>query len=256
MRVSERKDASLGETRLRELRFFINRLLAEFLTHRATTFGIVSMFQTKFLSACLVLLVLSLSQAATAGVIISMSPSSQNVQQGGSGYELNFSMTTSDPIDLGGFNVTVTVPNTSGITFTGGDSSVANYVFAGNSSGLIFNNPSGSFTGDISDLPNTLYPSLSPGTYSLGRMFFSVISNATLGNVDVTLDLATSFTSGVLPFDQYDYTPSGGSTIGTINVGASGNLIAVPEPSTLVIIMLAAGCVLLSQQRRVRIALV
>ncbi len=256
MRVSERKDASLGETRLRELRFFINRLLAEFLTHRATTFGIVSMFQPKFLSACLVLLVLSLSQAATAGVIIAMSPASQNVQQGGSGYELNFSMTTSDPIDLGGFNVTVTVPITSGITFTVGDSSVANYVFAGNSAGLFFNNPSGSFTGDISDLP-TLYQSLSPNTYySLGRMFFSVASNAPLGNVNITLDGATSFTNG-LTFDQYDYTtPSGGSTIGTINVGVSGNLNAVPEPSTLVIIMLAAGCALLSQQRRVRNALV
>ena len=161
-----------------------------------------------------------------------------------------FSMTTSSTIELGGFNISVTVPNTSGITFTGGDSSAANYIFEFNSLGLLFGNPIDSSSGDIGDLTMTFNQQLIPGTYDLGRMFFDVAPNAPLAIVNVTLDAATSFTSGLAPFDPYDYTPTGGSTIGTITVNV-GDATVVPEPSSLIILIGVAGWSLLYHRHRV-----
>ncbi len=195
-----------------------------------------------FVRACVALLALGLPAAALANgdITVSMTPSSQDVVPGGSGYVLDFSMTTTSAIDLGGFNVTVTVPSASGITFTGGDASVMNYVFTGNLSGLFqFSNPTGANSGNIADLPNTIDQPLAPGTYGLGEMFFSVASNAPGGSVSVTLDPATSFTQGVPPYGPYTYAPTGGSTIGTINTVVS----SVPEPSSALLlgVCVAAG---------------
>ncbi len=195
----------------------------------------------QLLPACVGLLALALPAAALAelDVTVSMSPQSQNVVPGGSGYVLDFSMTTTSPIDLGGFNLTVTVPLASGITFTGGDASVPNYVFTGNLSGLFqFSNPTGANSGNIADFPNTIDQPLAAGTYGLGEMFFSVASNAPGGSVNVTLDPATSFTQGVPPYGTYIYAPAGGSTIGTINTVPS-----VPEPSSALVVgvCVAAG---------------
>ncbi len=177
---------------------------------------------------------------ANGDITVSMTPSSQDVVPGGSGYVLDFSMTTTSAIDLGGFNVTVTVPSASGITFTGGDASVMNYVFTGNLSGLFqFSNPTGANSGNIADLPNTIDQPLAAGTYGLGEMFFSVASNAPGGSVSVTLDPGTSFTQGVPPYGPYTYAPTGGSTIGTINTVVS----SVPEPSSALLlgVCVAAG---------------
>ena len=204
--------------------------------------------------ACVALLALGLPTAALADVdiTVSMSAPSQNVVPGGSGYVLDFSMTTTSAIDLGGFNVTVTVPSASGITFTGGDSSVANYVLAGNSLGPFFSNPIGPNSGSITDFPNTIDQPLAAGTYGLGEMFFSVASNAPGGSVNVTLDPATSFTQGVSPFGSYTYAPPGGSTIGTINTMVS----SVPEPSSalaVAVCVAAGGLVWLGKRLRGRL---
>ena len=206
------------------------------------------------LRACIALLALGLPAAALANdITVSMTPSSQDVVPGGSGYVLDFGMTTTSPIDLGGFNVTVTVPSASSITFTGGDSSVANYVFTGNLSGLFqFSNPIGPNSGNITDFPNTIDQPLAAGTYGLGEMFFSVASNAPGGSVNVTLDAATSFTQGVPPYNPYTYSPTGGSTIGTINVVAS----AIPEPSSALLLCVsvaAGGLVWLGKRLRGRL---
>jgi hypothetical protein len=196
------------------------------------------MYLRRSLTACALVLALAPATTAPAAIItLTMSPSSQDVVPGGSGYVLDFTMTTSSAIDLGGFNTTVTVPTASGISFTGGDSSVANYVFAGNSLGLLFSNPSGSNTADITDDPVTPNQHLDAGTYGLGEIYFSVAADAPAGSVIVTLDAATSFTQGVPPYATYEYTPAGGSSLGTINVAG------VPEPSTLVsgLLALAVG---------------
>jgi hypothetical protein len=210
-----------------------------------------------FVRACIALLALGLPAAAVADIdiTVSMTPSSQDVVPGGSGYVLDFSMTTTSAIDLGGFNVMVTVPSASGITFTGGDSSVANYVLAGNSFGPFFSNPIGPNSGNITDFPvNPMSlpdQPLAAGTYGLGEMFFSVASNAPGGSVNVTLDPATSFTQGVSPFGFYTYAPTAGSTIGTINVVSS-----VPEPSSALVVAVyvaAGGLVWLGKRLRGRL---
>jgi hypothetical protein len=213
-----------------------------------------SMSVRHLLRACIALLALGLPAAAPANdITVWMTPSSQDVVPGGSGYVLDFGMTTTSPIDLGGFNVTVTVPSASSITFTGGDSSVANYVFTGNLSGLFqFSNPIGPNSGNITDFPNTFDQPLAAGTYGLGEMFFSVASNAPGGSVNVTLDPATSFTQGVPPYNPYTYAPTGGSTIGTINVVAS----AIPEPSSALLLCVsvaAGGLVWLGKRLRGRL---
>ncbi len=207
------------------------------------------------LRACIALLALGLPAAALANdITVLTSPLSQNVVPGGSGYVLDFSMTTTSPIDLGGFNVTVTVPLASGITFTGGDALVSNYVFAGNLSGLFqFSNPTGANSANITDFPNSFDQPLAAGTYGLGEIYFSVASNAPPGIVNVTLDPATSFTQGVPPFGSYTYAPAGGSTIGTINIVASS---VVPEPSSallLCVCVAAGGLVWLGKRLRGRL---
>lgn len=208
------------------------------------------MSQPRFLSICFSAL-FTLSQVASAGVItLSMSPPSQSVEQGGSGYVLNFALTTAVPLDLAGFNITVTAPDSSGITFIGGDASVANYVFAADLSGLfLFGNPSvpNGHSGDISDVANSGNLVLAAGTYDLGRMFFNVASNAPLATVNIILDGSTSFTDG-LTFDPIAYTPAGGSTIGAIEVMLGAN--PIPEPSTLVVVAVMSLAVGMFRNRR------
>lgn len=208
----------------------------------------------KIIVACFGCLVLGLPTLARAGFMVVATPSNQNMQQGSSGF-IGFSLITDSTIDLGAFNITVTVPIASGISFTGGSDLVANYVFASDPSGyFLFGNPIGMNSGDVSDYPGGFNLNLAPGTYGLGRMFFSVASDAPLSMVNVTLDGATSFTNG-LTFDPYDYTPLGGSTISAINVIAAGDPNFVPEPSTLVLAvilsMTAVGSGMLRQRRRI-----
>ena len=209
------------------------------------------MSQPRCLWICTALLLFNLSQAAMAGVItVSTSPITQAVEQGGSNYVLNFSITTTDILDLGAFNITVTAPDTSGITFTSGDASVASYVFSSDLSGLfLFGNPSipNNNSGDISDIANSGNLSLGAGTYGLGRIFFSVAANAPLATVNINLDASTSFTNG-LTFDPYVYTPVGGSPIATIEINPSTN--PVPEPSMLVIMGIMSLAMLRQRPKR------
>lgn len=186
-----------------------------------------------------------ISTTASAAIALSMTPSSQNVSPGGTGYELAFAIDTTSMgvIELSGFNVTVTVPDSSGITFTGGDSSVANYVFAGDSAGLQFLDPGivGTNGADISDFPGlALSTNLPGGVYGLGRIFFDVAPGAPLGTTNITLDVATSFTDDLLT--NISFTPVGGTTIGSVS--------AVPEPSSLTLLM--AGGVTVGIIRRKR----
>ncbi len=84
---------------------------------------------------------------------LSIVPISQNVMQGGSGYAVTSTLTTTS-LDLSAFNVTVTTALSSGISFTGADYSTSNYVFAGTSFDFFFSNPSGVNTADITDIPD------------------------------------------------------------------------------------------------------
>ncbi len=210
------------------------------------------MIYQRFLSTCFAVLVLALPASATAGTLtLTMTPSSQNVTQGGSGYVLNFTLTTTASIELNAFNVSVTTDASSGINFTGGDSSVTDYILDGNSLGLVFDNPSGNNTADINDYAvnptNTPFKTVAAGTYGLGEIFFSVAANAPTGNLNITLDsTSTSFNdSGNNPIS---YTVSN-TPIGTVNVSSPP---VVPEPSSLVmsVIGITTGLVSFAKRRR------
>lgn len=190
---------------------------------------------------------IGVSTTASAAIVVSMTPSSQNVAPGGTGFELAFSIDTTSmgAIDLSGFNLTITVPDASGITFTGGDSNVADYVFAGDSAGLLFLDPviAGTNGADISDFPGVaLSTNLVGGVYGLGRVFFDVAPSAPLGTTNITLDVATSFTDNA--FSNIDFTPVGGTTIGTIT--------AVPEPTSLVFLFIGGTTLAVSRRRKQR----
>ena len=202
----------------------------------------------RYLIAAFSLFYVVLGNTATAALVISMSPTTQDVAQGGVGF-LEFSIDTTGmgDIDLAAFNVTITVPDTSGITFTGGDDNVLNYAFFGETLGFAFADPmiAGTNGGDILDLSdNPLGTTLAEGTYGLGRMFFSVDANAPVGLVNFTLDAATSFTDG--NFDPIDFTPLPGATLGTINVQAT----AVPEPSSIGLLAIAGSGLIIARRRK------
>jgi hypothetical protein len=156
----------------------------------------------------------------------------------------NFTNLPPGPFDLGGFNVTLSVPAASGITFTGGDSSVTNYVLLGNSFGFGFTNPSGLNTADISDLTNvgTVNIPIS-SSFNLGRLFYNVDAGATLGVSPVTFSGATSFIDGSfanIPFS---------TVAGSIEVSPS-NSNAVPLPASVFMFGFGAVSMIYAHRRR------
>lgn len=203
------------------------------------------MINVRFLCTCVAVLAFSLPISAMGGTLtLSMIPSSQYVVQGRSDYAVTLTLTTTTSVDLGGFNIGLTTDPGSGITFTNGDSSVTNYVFEGNSIGMLFTPASGSDSAGISDYPLTSPQTLTAGTYGLGEIFFNVAANAPLGNQIFTLDSSSSFSDG--NGDPIAFSPVSNSTLGAVDV--------VPEPSSLLIcaIGIATGLSGLVKNRRIR----
>ncbi len=172
-------------------------------------------------------LTLLLNTGARAGLVIKLQPASTTVAAGSSNnvFEVNLVNDSSDSLTLSAFNVTLSTPSGAGITFTGGDSLTGQpYVFAGNSVGFLFVNPSGPNTADVSDLADdTMQLILGNSTLGLGRIFFSVDAGAAPGPHAVSIEPATSLTGGGPNFDPLPFTSE----------GAEITVTAVPEPSTL-----------------------
>lgn len=183
------------------------------------------------LSAALAALALTLllSTGARAGLVIKLQPASTTAAAGSSNNVLEVVLIndSSDSLTLSAFNVTLSVPAGAGVTFTGGDASTSlPYVFAGNSVGFLFVNPSGANTADVSDLADDTMQ-LIPGnsTLGLGRIFFSVDAVAVPDVYTVSIEPATSLTGGGPNFDPLPFTSEGAEITVTV--------AAVPEPSTL-----------------------
>ncbi|MFO0909474.1 MAG: PEP-CTERM sorting domain-containing protein [Isosphaeraceae bacterium] len=189
--------------------------------------------------------------AASAQVIVTAIPSAGSAAQGSTLNVLTIQIfNDSLATTLSGFNITLQVSAASGITFTGADTSVPNYVFNGNSFGFLFTNPGGSNTVDISDSAADLDASFPIGsTFAVGRIFYSVSNAAPLGLQNVSLEAATSFTSGLTDgVNSINYSSS--TPLATINITP---LAAVPEPSPLFLVGAAsAGLVVTGWLRRRR----
>ena len=202
------------------------------------------MIHLRSLLTCIAVLAIAMPTTAMAGTLtLSIVPVSQNVVRGGSGYVVDFTLTTTDSVGLSGFNISLKTDPLAGVSFTGGDASVTNYVFAGNSIGLLFTTPDGANTADINDSPdNPPVTIVGPGIYGLGEIFFSIAGNAPLGIINVTLDSSTSFTDR--NGSPITFVPDTNTTIGTVTV--------VPEPSSLVMgaIGIATGLVSLAKRQR------
>jgi PEP-CTERM motif len=189
---------------------------------------------------------------ARAGSIPSVvfNPATVTVAPGGTGsVELDLVIPTGDSIDLGGFNINIDAPVSSGITFTGGTPNTAStYILSGNSLGAIFTNFNGSNTAELNDLAASLLnvppagQTVGAGTWGLALFTFSVSPSATLGPVTLSIDATTSFVD-----ENSNPITVGTSATGTINIGS------VPEPSSMMMVGTAAlgGFGLWARTRRV-----
>jgi len=186
-----------------------------------------------------------IAQQADAAFTITIEPSNQTLTPGDTGF-LDVFATSDSSGSLFGFNVTLSIDPASGVSFTGANNTdVPNYIFDGNSFGFGFANPSGPYTADISDSAANFDQSITPDTFGLGRIFFSV-GAGTAGVYDVEIDSATAFIDPL------------GNTVPFSPTGPSGATITVvPEPSTFALTgsALIAALLAWTKRRRGRLAL-
>jgi hypothetical protein len=175
-------------------------------------------------------LVLGAVIPARAGMIVSVQSVSANA--GTSGNTLGVDVqNTGAPVEIASFSFEVVVASGRGVSFTGADinTSIATYIFAGNSAqGPNIATATGTIL-DASDNAASGFTTLGTGsTLGLGRLFFNVASSAPVGPVTVSL---TPFAFTSLTDPNLTNIPIGTLNSGTITIGPSG---LVPEPSALV----------------------
>jgi hypothetical protein len=168
---------------------------------------------------------------ARAGIIVSVQSVSATAGSSGNTLEVDV-QNTGDPVDIASFSFEISVATSSGVTFTGADTStsLATYIFAGNSAiGPIISTSASGATLDASDAAVSGSTTLGTGeTLGLGLVSFDVAASAPLGPVTVSLTgyPSTSLTDPNLNNIRIDTLTGGTITI----VGAS----VVPEPPALI----------------------
>lgn len=180
---------------------------------------------------------------------LSIDPSSQTVAAGGTGsftIDLSNASTNTSSFTVGGFQLEMSVPTASGITFTSASIPTTGYLFQGNSFDIINSQPFSNSTFPttsvtMADAANTLStsPVLAPGdSFALAVVNFSVSAAAASGtfaisNIDISTDpsFGTQFTDNTGSPLTYSY--AGGS------ITVQGKTV-VPEPASIVLACL--GC--------------
>ncbi|MDB5350213.1 MAG: hypothetical protein JWN86_1460 [Planctomycetota bacterium] len=163
------------------------------------------------------------------------------------------------PFDVNAFNVQLTLDAGSGITFTGADigAVTANFIFDGItqfSPGFQANVANGGLQidfDDLGDMPSdsrTFNSSGGPISWVLGRVFFTIAPDASAGTSIVTVTQYSDVTSP--DGDSFKNPPT---SLTLIN-GSITTVTAVPEPSSLILTGLGAGCIVVSLRRRHRAA--
>lgn len=180
---------------------------------------------------------------ARAALIVTASSASGDLGSSGNVLEVTLTNTGAPITNLDSFNVTLSVPAGSGITFTGADASTSlTYLLAGNSFGFADNVSGGGSIIDFSDLADVPPATIPAGSSGLGRVFFDVSAGAPLGPVVVTVSPNTTFTS--TDFTEIPYTAVNGQV--TVIDGAT----PVPEPSSIAVLGIGAVCLAGAAARR------
>ncbi len=194
---------------------------------------------------------------AMADFTISIVPTNSVAVAGSTNNVFDVFLTSTTDTTIAGFEVTISAPNGSGIAFTGGDTNTGQpYVFAGNSVGFAFANLTDPVTSkpitdtaDISDFATNLaQPIAANVTYGLGEIYFSVASGATPGMYPLTYLSSTGLTGG--PPNYYTINPT---TIGA-QITVTPATVAVPEPSTLLLMGIGGVVAGLASALRRRVA--
>jgi hypothetical protein len=185
---------------------------------------------------------------ARAGIIVSVQNVSAAAGTSGNTLEIDV-QNTGASVDIAAFSFEISVASSSGVTFTGADTStsLATYIFAGNSflgPNIAFNTGT---TLDAGDIAVTGFTTLGTGdTLGLGLVSFDVAAGTSLGPVTVSLT-GYPFT-GLTDADQSNV-PIDTLNNGTITIIPAG---VVPEPSSLIlgiIGLLSAACLVRTRRQ-------
>lgn len=186
-------------------------------------------------------LMLLVARPARADIIVSVQSVSATTGTSGNTLEVDVE-NTGAPVDIAAFSFEISVDANSGVTFTGADdnTSLATYIFAGNSFfGPDINTTTGTAL-DASDFAITGSTTLGTDeTLGLGRVFFDVAASAALGPVSVSL---TDYPFTSLSDPDLNNVPINTLNNGTITISAGS---IVPEPSALslaILGFLSAAC--------------
>ena len=176
-----------------------------------------------------------------AAVILSVNPPVSIVNAGATGQFFDVVMTIDTPSSIQIASFSFGISATSDVTFTGVLTSPANYVFSGNSlfAPDIRTTGNGS-TLAASDITATGLNITLAGnaTYSLGRVYFDLAPSA-VGPIAVNFDLPSTSLSN----------DAGGAI--TINSFLPGEIdVAVPEPGTAALFLLAAPALAFFRRRK------
>jgi hypothetical protein len=191
------------------------------------------------------------SGPAQAGVILSVSPVTITAGTVGAFFDVSIQNTGSGEQNIAAFSLGLSVADPH-ITFTGGNTSTTlTYLFNGDSldviGGLAYTTvpPPNGQTLEASDLSNSSSGNtMAAGTtWGLGRIFFDVAANTGAGAIAVTLipDCLDANSCTSLSDSAFNDVPFG-VVNGNITVTA-GSESGVPEPSTLLLVLLALAAI-------------
>ncbi len=197
---------------------------------------------------CICAALTAMSQAK-ADAMFAFTPISISASDTGGAFDVTLTNTGLSSLSIAGFSFEVTVGNSGFTLLSVDETTTASYIFAGNSlfgPDLGFNGTGQTIqAADVTaDFGNVI---IGAGTtVGLGHVTFSMLPATGMGNYDLT------FTGGAASNSLSDadgnLVPSDSTARGTINVMA-GTTGVVPEPSTFILMLTAAGALAILRRR-------
>lgn len=212
-------------------------------------------FRLRFCGVTAALLLGSMAAPARADLIITVLDSVAQPGDTGVTFDVTLTNTGLAGVDVGGFQVELSVPGASGIHFT--DATIATaapYIFGIQGSGSPLNNdplnpfPNTDFTGiDNAFTPTGVVTIAGGSTLGLEHVLFSVDAGTPIGPITVTVVPFDSISHGGTQLTDVNGDPVPASFVnGTITV----RLRSVPEPSAVLLVGVGGGLMFLRRRHR------